>query len=68
MRVQDSAEFVTSAEGQELKTKLGAYAFVECSAKRNENVSEVFEAAIRATLDKIDDKSKTERSKKCSIS
>lgn len=68
MRVQDSAEFVTSAEGQELKTKLGAYAFVECSAKRNEKVSEVFEAAIRATLDKIDDKSKTERSKKCSIS
>lgn len=48
MRVDDSKNCVTIAEGQLLKTKIGASSFVECSAKDNVGLNLVFEEAIRA--------------------
>lgn len=41
---------VTSQEGREMAQKVGACAFLECSAKTNEGVTEVFQAATRAAL------------------
>ena len=39
----------TYKEGEELAEEIGAYAFLECSAKTSEGVREVFETAMRAT-------------------
>jgi Ras-related C3 botulinum toxin substrate 1 len=39
---------VSSSEGTDLKNKIKAYAYVECSAKAKSGVKEVFEEAIRA--------------------
>ena len=39
----------TTKEGEELAEQVGAYAFLECSAKTREGVREVFETAMRAT-------------------
>lgn len=48
LRVPGSEKFVTTAEGKKMKHKIKAYALVECSAKRKENLHEVFEEAVRA--------------------
>uniref|UniRef100_A0A2M4APD4 Putative ras similarity family n=1 Tax=Anopheles triannulatus TaxID=58253 RepID=A0A2M4APD4_9DIPT len=48
LRVVGSEKFVTTAEGKKLKQKIKAYALVECSAKRKQNLAEVFEEAVRA--------------------
>lgn len=41
---------VTPEEGEEVRKKIGAYKYLECSAKTNEGVREVFEHATRAAL------------------
>ncbi|XP_052870226.1 ras-like GTP-binding protein RhoL [Anopheles cruzii] len=48
LRVVGSEKFVTTAEGKKLKHKIKAYAMVECSAKRKQNLAEVFDEAVRA--------------------
>ncbi|XP_058116546.1 ras-like GTP-binding protein RhoL [Anopheles ziemanni] len=48
LRVPGSEKFVTTAEGKKMKHKIKAYALVECSAKRKENLHEVFKKAVRA--------------------
>ncbi|KAJ3196899.1 GTP-binding protein Rho1 [Irineochytrium annulatum] len=42
---------VTREEGEEMATRIGARAYVECSAVRNMNVGDVFVEAARAALD-----------------
>ena len=37
-------------QGEEIRKKIGAYKYLECSAKTNEGVREVFEHATRAAL------------------
>ena len=37
-------------QGEEVKKKIGARYYLECSAKTNEGVREVFEHATRAAL------------------
>ncbi|KEY83820.1 Rho GTPase Rho1 [Aspergillus fumigatus] len=37
-------------QGEEVRKKIGAYKYLECSARTNEGVREVFEAATRAAL------------------
>ena len=39
-----------SEDGHATAKSIGAYAYVECSAKQNEGVREVFEAAARAAF------------------
>ncbi|CDR37595.1 CYFA0S01e12926g1_1 [Cyberlindnera fabianii] len=59
---------VSSAEGQDVADKIGAIKYIECSAKKNYNVDEVFKAATRASLmtkDKI--KKSSGKKKKCII-
>ena len=43
-------EPVKTDEGRTMAEKIGAYAYLECSAKLNEGVREVFETATRAAL------------------
>jgi Ras homolog gene family, member A len=49
-------------QGDEVCKKIGAYKYLECSAKTNYNVREVFEAATRAAL-----LTKRKKDKKCLI-
>ncbi|RAK82423.1 Rho family GTPase RHO1 [Aspergillus fijiensis CBS 313.89] len=54
---------LTFSQGEEVRKKIGAYKYLECSARTNEGVREVFEAATRAALLTKAHKSK----KKCTI-
>lgn len=40
----------TVTQGEEIRKKIGAYKYLECSAKTNEGVRDVFEHATRAAL------------------
>ena len=42
---------VSYEEGEEMKAKIGAVGYHECSAKTKEGVREVFEAATRAAIE-----------------
>lgn len=52
-------------QGEEVRKKIGAYKYLECSARTNEGVREVFEAATRAALLKATKSKKS--GKKCLI-
>ncbi|OAX83326.1 GTP-binding protein rhoA [Emergomyces africanus] len=41
---------VTPEQGEEVRKKIGAYKYLECSARTNDGVREVFESATRAAL------------------
>lgn len=41
---------VTTEQGQLVASKIGAFKFLECSARTNQGVKEVFEVATRAAL------------------
>ena len=43
-------EPVKTEEGRAMSEKIGAYTYLECSAKTNEGVRDVFETATRAAL------------------
>ena len=43
-------EPVRADEGSAMANKIGAYAYMECSAKCNDGVRDVFETATRAAL------------------
>jgi Ras-related C3 botulinum toxin substrate 1 len=43
-------EPVPTAKGEEMKEAIGAQAYVECSAKREYNVKEVFDTAVKTVL------------------
>ena len=42
----------TMAQGHEMKNKIGAAGYLECSAKSQMGIKEVFDQAIRAVLEK----------------
>lgn len=54
---------LTWIQGEEVRKKIGAYKYLECSAKTNQGVREVFESATRAALLTR----KSGKSKKCLI-
>ncbi|GAB1203317.1 Rho GTPase [Aspergillus pseudonomiae] len=45
-----SLKFVTSKEGSDISTQIGARKYLECSSLTGEGVDDVFEAATRAAL------------------
>ncbi|GMG33104.1 unnamed protein product [Ambrosiozyma monospora] len=63
---------VPSSEGQSVAEKIKAFNYLECSAKLNQGVREVFETATRAALDTTVRKgkgkgSKDKKNKKCTV-
>ena len=50
---------VLSIEGEEMKNKINAENYIECSSLTNYNVDEVFYSAIRIVLRKMSNKSKS---------
>jgi GTPase SAR1 family protein len=50
-------------QGEDVRKKIGAHKYLECSAKTNEGVREVFEHATRAALLS----KKTSGKKKCIV-
>ena len=52
----------TTAQAEDVRKKIGAQKYLECSAKTNEGVREVFEHATRAAL-----LTRKKEKKKCSI-
>ncbi|PVU91112.1 hypothetical protein BB561_004565 [Smittium simulii] len=59
---QNGAHPVSSEEAMAVATKIGAYQYLECSAKDNDGVREVFETATRAAL-----QTKTKKKRLCLI-
>ena len=55
-------EPVKTEEGRAMAEKIGAYAYLECTAKFNEGVREVFETATRAAL-----QTKKKKGKYCTV-
>jgi small GTP-binding protein len=55
-------EPVRPDQGRAMADKIGAYAYLECSAKTKEGVRDVFETATRGALH-----SKKSKSSKCSV-
>ena len=51
-------EPVKEEDGHAVANRIGAYAYVECSARLNEGIKEVFETAMRACIS---------RKKKCNV-
>lgn len=49
-------------QGLSVAQKIGAYKYLECSAKANDGVKEVFEHATRAAM-----LSKPKKAKKCNL-
>lgn len=65
---QTSQQPVSTAEGQSVADKIGAYKYLECAAKTGQGVREVFECATRASLMARDGKTpKTTKKKKCVV-
>ena len=48
----EKIEIIQTEKGRAMSEKVGAYAYLECSAKTREGVREVFDAATRAALAK----------------
>ncbi|EYU42332.1 hypothetical protein MIMGU_mgv1a0243861mg, partial [Erythranthe guttata] len=53
--------------GEELKKQIGAVAYIECSAKTQQNVKAVFDAAIKVVLRPPKIKKHTTRYKSCRL-
>lgn len=51
LRAQQPEGLITREEGQALANKIGAYRYIECSAKYNDNVDQVFTEAVRSVWD-----------------
>ncbi|EAL49965.2 Rho family GTPase [Entamoeba histolytica] len=60
-RKDKSTDCISTAKGEELKTKIGAAAFCECSAKTGSNVKETFKVAIDVVRGRAEEKEKTSK-------
>jgi Ras-related C3 botulinum toxin substrate 1 len=60
-------DVITNAEGQKLAKEIGAAAYVECSSLTQDNLSNVFAEAIKASLAKIQKEQEKVASCKCII-
>ncbi|XP_075510907.1 rac-like GTP-binding protein 5 [Primulina tabacum] len=58
---------ISTQQGEELKKQIGAVAYIECSAKTQQNVKAVFDAAIKVVLRPPKLRNQTKYSKACRI-
>jgi Ras family protein A len=58
---------VTNEQGEEVKKRIGAVKYIECSAKTGEGVREVFEHATRAALTNNKKRGKSGKKKVCVV-
>ncbi|KAI4356589.1 hypothetical protein L6164_000601 [Bauhinia variegata] len=58
---------ITTKQGEELKKQIGAVAYIECSSKTQQNVKDVFDAAIKFVLQPASSKKKKRKQKTCQI-
>ncbi|TMW83311.1 hypothetical protein EJD97_002153 [Solanum chilense] len=58
---------ISTEEGEELKKQIGAVAYVECSAKTQQNVKSVFDTAIKVVLQPPKNKKQKRKHKACWI-
>mmetsp|Transcript_25165 Transcript_25165/g.51190 ORF Transcript_25165/g.51190 Transcript_25165/m.51190 type:complete len:184 (+) Transcript_25165:88-639(+) len=61
----DSKDFVSKTMGENLKEEMGAYKYVECSARTQEGLKQVFDEAIRCVL--VSQSNAGNKKKKCAI-
>mmetsp|Transcript_10095 Transcript_10095/g.10919 ORF Transcript_10095/g.10919 Transcript_10095/m.10919 type:complete len:188 (-) Transcript_10095:1412-1975(-) len=59
------AKFITKSQGESLKEELKAFKYLECSARTQEGLKQVFDEAIRCVL--INQSSATQKKRKCLI-
>lgn len=52
LRIPNSEKFVTQSEAKKLKNKIKAFALIECSAKKKQNLEDVIHEAVRAVVKK----------------
>ncbi|KAG6419196.1 hypothetical protein SASPL_121410 [Salvia splendens] len=62
-----AAHPITNAQGEELKKMIGAVAYIECSAKTQQNVKAVFDTAIKVVLRPPKIKKKAGIFRRCNI-
>ncbi|GMJ14878.1 RHO-RELATED PROTEIN FROM PLANTS 6, RAC-like 3 [Hibiscus trionum] len=58
---------ISAAQGEELKKQIGSSAYIECSAKTQQNVKAVFDAAIKVVLQPPKNKQKSNGGVLCSV-
>lgn len=69
LRDESTGDSITTAQGEELQKKIGAFAYVECSVAKKQNIDKVFETALMALYEssKDDKSSKRKGRKSCLI-
>ncbi|KAH9314917.1 hypothetical protein KI387_023544, partial [Taxus chinensis] len=55
---------ITTAQGEELRKKIGASAYIECSAKTQQNIKAVFDEAIRVVIQPPEHRNNTRKKRK----
>ncbi|PIN15630.1 Ras-related small GTPase, Rho type [Handroanthus impetiginosus] len=61
------ADPITTQQGEELKKRIGAVAYIECSSKTQQNVKAVFDTAIKVVLRPPKMKKKQCKSRRCTF-
>ena len=64
--LKENQEPVKTEDAQVLAKKIGAISYLECSAKENKGITEVFETVALAGI-KQDEKKKKKKSSKCTL-
>jgi len=64
---QNKQEMIRPDQGKAVADRIGAVAYVECSAKNNENVNVVFQTATRHAMSKNSKPGRGGKNKPCSI-
>lgn len=65
--LKEAGKGVTTEDGERMKETIGAKAYIECSAKTQENLKQVFDEAIQIVLKGRSSSQRKKEAKKCLI-